>query len=281
MQRRQILIVALCLLGSRDRLHAQPSPIRSPAESPSISPAQGPISLFNGKDFHGLYTWVDDSQRDDPRRVFTVEDGMLHVSGERPGYIATERAYANYRLVVEYKWGARTYGSQTVRNSGILLHAVGPDGARKPWMSSIECQLAQGCVGDLIVIRGKDAEGSLIPVTITCDVELGPDKRPRWKPGGVPTAYSGRQFWWSRHDPEFMEWIDTNGRWDVESPLHEWTRVECTCQGDRIRVAVNGHIVNECYQVLPSSGKILLQSEGFEIWFRKFELHPLAANANP
>ena len=28
-----------------------------------------------------------------------------------------------------------------------------------------------------------------------------------------------------------------------------------------------------------SAGKILLQSEGFEIWFRKFELHPLKASS--
>ena len=35
------------------------------------------------------------------------------------------------------------------------------------WMSSIECQLAQGCVGDLIPIRGKDEAGSDIPVRFT------------------------------------------------------------------------------------------------------------------
>ena len=65
------------------------------------------------------------------------------------------------------------------------------------------------------------------------------------------------------------------GRWDVESPLGEWTREECICSGSRIRVLVNGQPVNECYDVSPAAGKILLQSEGFEIWFRKFELHPL------
>ena len=53
-------------------------------------------------------------------------------------------------------------------------------------MSSIECQLAQGCVGDLIVIRGKDASGEAIPVRLTSPVVLGPDKRPRWREGGEP-----------------------------------------------------------------------------------------------
>jgi hypothetical protein len=47
------------------------------------------------------------------------------------------------------------------------------------------------------------------------------------------------------------------------------------CDGDRITVRVNDTTVNECYAVYPSTGKILLQCEGFEIYFRKFELHPL------
>jgi len=68
--------------------------------------------------------------------------------------------YRDYHLIVEYKWGKRTDGGKFVRNSGILLHATGPDGgAGGTWMSSIECQLAQGCVGDLIPIRGKDEAG--------------------------------------------------------------------------------------------------------------------------
>ena len=164
-----------------------------------------------------------------------------------------------------------------MRNSGILLHAVGPDGgAGGTWMSSVECQLAQGCVGDLIVIRGKDDRQQVIPVEITADVVPGPDKRPRCKVGGEKRTFTRGQLWWSRHDPTFKELLDTRGKEDVESPLGEWTRVECVCDGKRIRVAVNGTPVNECYDVHPAAGKILLQSEGFELFVRRFELHPLA-----
>ena len=42
-----------------------------------------------------------------------------------------------------------------------------------------------------------------------------------------------------------------------------------------LTVVVNGVTVNECYNVYPSAGKILLESEGFEIHVRKFELQPL------
>jgi hypothetical protein len=33
--------------------------------------------------------------------------------------------------------------------------------------------------------------------------------------------------------------------------------------------------VNSCYDVFPAGGKILLQSEGFEIYFRNVTLRPL------
>lgn len=248
----------------------------SAKDSKTTQPGTGFFPLFNGKDLKGLYGWLKDTHYEDPRKVFSVQDGILKISGEVDGYLATEKEYRDYHLVVEYKWGAKTYGAKTVRNSGILLHAVGADGNRSPWMSSIECQVAQGCVGDFIVIRGKDSSGKEVPVTMTSDTVLARDGRTRWKKGGKPTVYSGKQFWWSKHEPDFEEIIDTRGKEDVESPLGEWTRVECICSGKRITVVVNGVTVNECYNVYPLAGKILLESEGFEILFRKFELQPLA-----
>jgi hypothetical protein len=234
------------------------------------------VRLFNGRDLTGLTTWLRDTKREDPRHVFRVTDGVLHITGDGFGYLATEKAYRDYHLVVEYRWGRRTDGGKYVRNSGVLLNAVGPDGgAGGTWMSCVECQLAQGCVGDLIVIRGRDERGETVPVRLTADVTLGPDKRPRWTPGGQRRTFTGGQLWWSKHDPEFKELLDTRGKNDVESPLGEWTRVECFCEGNRLRVLVNGTPVNECYDVYPPAGKILLQCEGFELFVRTFELHPL------
>ena len=254
-------------------LGALPSLLR--ADEP-ISPKDGVIRLFNGKDLSGLYTWLKDTKREDPRKVFTVEDGVIHISGDGYGYVATDKPYRDYQLIVEYKWGKKTDGGKFVRNSGILLHGVGPDGgAGGTWMSTIECQLAQGCVGDLIVIRGKDEKQEVIPVKLTSEVVLGPDKRPRWKKGGEAREFTRGQLWWSLHDPDYKELLDTRGKNDVESPLGEWTRVECLCDGKRITVIVNGTTVNEAYDVFPAAGKIQLQSEGFELFVRKFELHPL------
>ena len=90
----------------------QPEPIR---------PKEGVIQLFNGKDLTGLHTWLKDTQREDPRRVFTVEAGLLHISGDGYGYVATDKEYRDYHLSVEYKWGKKTDGRKDVGNSGIIL----------------------------------------------------------------------------------------------------------------------------------------------------------------
>lgn len=232
--------------------------------------------LFNGKNLDGLTTWLKESKRDDPKKVFRVTDGQLHITGDGFGYVATEKAYKDYRVLVEYKWGKKTDGGKYVRNAGLLLNAIGPDGgANGTWMSCIECQLAQGCCGDLIVIRGKDEKGQTVPVSLTSDVVIGPDKRPRWKEGGEKMVFTNKQLWWSKHQAGFEELLDTYGKDDVESKLGEWTKVECVCEGATITVFVNGAKVNRAYDVNPAAGKILLQTEGFEWYVRKFELHPL------
>jgi hypothetical protein len=112
-------------------------------------------------------------------------------------------------------------------------------------------------------------------------VALGPDRRPRWKDGGEPRTFTQGQLWWSKHDPDFRELLDTRGKDDVESPPGEWTKVECECIGGRITVRVNGTIVNRAYDVSPAAGQILLQSEGFELFVRTFELHPVPLGEGP
>lgn len=266
------IALGLCSLGPSLVFSTEQESSNSSADP--IVPTEA-IKLFEDASFPKLYSWLETTAYEDPKHIFSVTNGILRISGEVPGYLATKNRYRDYHLVVEYKWGERTYGSKTVRNSGILLHGVGHDGNRSPWMASIECQIAQGCVGDFIVIRGTNPDETVIPVSITSNVVIESDGKTRWRQDGNPTEYFGRQFWWSHHDPDFKELIDTRGKFDVESPLKEWTRVECLCDGDRITVIVNGTVVNEAYKAFPSAGKILLESEGFEILFRTFELRPL------
>jgi hypothetical protein len=57
------------------------------------------MQLFNGENLDGFRTWLVDAGRDDPRGVFTVANGVIRISGDGPGYLATDREFENYRLV--------------------------------------------------------------------------------------------------------------------------------------------------------------------------------------
>jgi hypothetical protein len=136
-------------------------------------------------------------------------------------------------------------------------------------------QLAQGCEGDLIVIGGKTVEDKPYPATITCLTRVAEDGKTRWQPDGKPAVYSGKQFWWSKHQPFFKELSDTHGKDDVASPLGDWPRVEAICSGKKITIKVNGETVNEAYDADPAAGKVLLQAEGHEVFFRNLEIGPI------
>ena len=58
----------------------------------------------------------------------------------------------------------------------------------------------------------------------------------------------------------------------AEKPIGEWNTYEVRCEGRRIRITLNGKVVNEATSDRPISGKIGLISQGTEIEFRDFRL---------
>ena len=53
--------------------------------------------LFNGKDLNGWYSFLKTKgKNNDPEKIFSVEDGLLHISGKEFGYICTEKIYKNF-----------------------------------------------------------------------------------------------------------------------------------------------------------------------------------------
>lgn len=248
----------------------------------TVSAAE-PISLFNGKDLGGFYTYLKGyGKNNDPKKVFTVvtEDGApaIRVSGEVFGCFTTEKEYDNYKLTAEFKWGDETFAprEKATRDSGILLHCVGEDGAAGAWMESIEYQLIEGGTGDFIVVGGK----KITPPTITAEVEdkpTGPKsaKQAYYKPGGEKREFKGGRVNWYGRDPMWTDTLGFRGKQDLEKPVGEWNTIEIICDGDTITSKLNGKVVNKATNVKPAKGKILFQSEGAELFFRKIELTPL------
>ncbi len=199
------------------------------------------IPLFNGKDLAGWTIFIRHADKSDPRSdpkaVFKVEDGIIHISGEEFGCLTTEKEFENYRLTVEFKWGEKKWpprdGAKTPRDSGILMHCVGPD---KVWTKSIECQIQEHDCGDFHMVDGT---------TIEID-------------GKTTKARVIKKT-------------------DAEKPTGQWNTIEVVCDGDKITNIVNGVVVNECTKASVTKGRILLQSEGAEVYYRKVELQPLSS----
>jgi len=231
-----------------------------------------PIFQFNGKDLTGFYTYLHNNKHADPSKVFTVHDGMIDISGEEFGGLTTRDEFHDYHLIAEWKWGERTWAprKQNTRDSGILLHCVGEDGAASGnWMESQECQIIEGGCGDFIMVGGKGKP------SLTCETRVGPDDQPYFEKGGKPVSRnSGRFNWWGR-DPAWKDVLGFRGSRDVEKPAGEWNRMEVICDGDSITNIVNGYVVNVGTKSSLTKGKLIFQSEGAEIFFRKIEIRPL------
>jgi hypothetical protein len=245
----------------------------------AVRPKDGVIRLFNGKNLDGLYTWLKDTKYEDPRKIFTVENGLLHILGNDVGYVATRHRYRDYHLVVEYRWGEKTWAGRVdrARDSGVIVHCVEPDGSygQGTFMAGIEAQIIEGGTGDFIVVPGERADGSKIEVALTAETAKDRNGETVWHQGGErKTLNSGRINWFGR-DPDWADKRGFRGRHDVQSPGQQWTRLEVLCDGGHIVQIVNGVQVNEGFDSVPSSGKILLQTELAEVYYRRFELYPL------
>jgi len=263
------------------------------------------IKLFNGRDLSGWTTWLVDAKREDPRGVYSVRDGMIRISGDGFGYLSTAWAYRDYRLVAEVKWGTQNFRTRKgmARDSGIFLHSVGPEGnsydcgwgsrrrntggdvSSGAYKAAIECQVMEGGFGDLLLIHGRYADERHVPISATARVVerrvAGDYANYQFDPKAHARALSSGAIAWREKDTAWQDVPGFRGQNDVESPHGEWTRVECRCVGDRVTISVNGERVNEACDVFPAAGKILLQCEGSEIFFRKIELHPVETRSRP
>jgi hypothetical protein len=230
------------------------------------------VRLFDGNGLAHFYTFLRDRGRDsDPKQVFTVADGLLRISGEEWGCLTSRESFENYHLVAEFKWGTKTWGERAdrARDSGILVHSTGPDGAYSgTWMHSIECQIIEGGTGDVLVVGdGGDQFSAAAPVApAKQDTSYVYDPK-----GATATIHSGRINWFGR-DPAWSDTKGFRGARDVEKPVGEWNRLECIVVGRTLSVILNGVLVNQCVDVEPRAGQIQVQSEGAEIFFRKIAL---------
>ena len=200
-------------------------------------------SLFNGKDLSGWYMDVPELEKDSSlRKPFMVRKGMLVSLGTPLGHLITDKEFENYRLEVEYRFPGEP------GNCGVLVHASSHRFLYDMFPKSIEVQMMHENAGDFWVI-GEDIQ---VP-----DMEARRGPRENW---GV-TEGKGRRI---------LNLTDGS-----EKPLGEWNHMLIECQGDEVKVWVNGDLVNHGFGATATKGKIALQAEGAEVEFRKLELTKL------
>ena len=191
----------------------------------------------------------------DPEHVFTFEDGVIHVSGTEFGYLITKQEYADYYLRAEFKWGEATHPPREgqARDSGILYHI---QGEQKVWPTSLEYQICEGQTGDFYMTDGAALTGT--------------DGKRETGPAGSAARIKriGEGPW-----QNVTGYRDPAG--EIEKPHGEWNVVEIVVKGDNVKHYLNGKLVNEGSKAYPASGKILIQSEGAEVYFRDIKLYPL------
>ena len=104
------------------------------------------IKLFNGTDLNNWALYLKDPSVD-PARIFTAENGVIHISGNPFGYMRTKDSYSDYTLRLEYRWPVEA------SNSGVFIHVQLPDTI---WPKCVECQLKAGSAGDFVCMNGSD-----------------------------------------------------------------------------------------------------------------------------
>ena len=226
------------------------------AQAPEIPKHGRAVVLFDGKNLGQFDTFMRSTGlNSDPNQVFTVENGAIHTSGREFGFIITKQEFKNYYLRAEFKWGDGTFAPRAghARDSGILYNIQGPN---KVWPRSVEFQINEGCTGDFWMTDGAALTGSNgVRVTGPAGSSLKID---RFNKGEFKDVVGFR-------DP-------TN---EVEKPHGKWNVVELVNRDGHVWQYVNGKLANEGTDAFPSSGKILFQSEGAEVYFRNIKLFPL------
>jgi hypothetical protein len=253
-------------------------------------------ALFNGRDLAGWETWLGRPHRSveglelkrndkgeyplplglnqDPKKVFAVVemDGrpVLRISGEIFGALTTREEFENYHLRCEFRWGLKKWpprdDEKMLRDSGVLYHCRGEHGvAANYWMKSLQCQVQEQNCGDWYSMSGPMA-----------DVEAV-----RKEPGNLrsPLVY--------KRGAEKVE--STRERImrdaDYEKPSGEWNTIEVLCFGPTAVHRVNGKVVLVVTNLTQkvggmetplTRGKLQLQSEGAEVYFRKVELRRIS-----
>ncbi len=201
----------------------------------------------------------------DPKSTFTIMtvngEKILHISGEQFGGISTKKEFENFHLQLQFKWGKLKWHPKknAKMDSGLLYFANGEQGADNGfWMQAQEFQIQEtdcgdywGCAGAFFDVPTIKQNDSTYMYSSTGEMRTFKDK--------------------TREGRRAIKSVD------AENKTGEWNTLDLYCFSDTAVHVVNGKVVNVLYhsrhevngKIVPlAKGKIQLQSEGAEIFFK-------------
>ena len=242
-------------------------------------PSGGWTPLFNGRDLTGWYTFLQEHGKDsDPDKIVTIEDGAIHLYKGFPdrakvvmGYIGTEREYGDYHLRLQFRWGDKKFEPRYAlkKDAGLYYHITGPDAV---WPRAFQYQIEETNVGGLIALFGMKGDTWIDPATREAQSPDCPTFLPADR-GGVPRVLG-------------LKGIDYQHRLAEVPERDGWNDVEIIAKGDQVTHRLNGKVVNRAVAVrfddsekpghpVPiTKGRIALEIEAAELWFRNVEIRP-------
>ena len=251
-------------------------------------------SIWNGTDFAGWHTYLGSPYEietdslgntiepfgidNDPLGVIKVveteQGNAIRISGVAWGMIYTEKDFKNYHLKLKMKWGEDKHPPRAnlPRDSGLLYHGFGAPGSAENWMGSQELQIQQGDMGDYWPVGEVEID---VP-SIQMD-----DKYHIYKEGADLRTYYLAEILNTAVEDSLVKRRVLKA-FDAEKPHGEWNDVELIVFGDSSIHIVNGKVVMRLFNSrnmttkLPlNSGKIILQSEGAEVFYKDLSLKPI------
>jgi hypothetical protein len=203
--------------------------------------------------------------------VFSVSEQngipVLRISGEYYGCIFTKNNFRNYHLKLKVEWGDKKWEPRKdkLMDSGLLYHSRGECGVDywRSWMLSQEFQIMEGHMGDYWAIANSAIDVRAFPQEGTMNSVAGHNE-PFISLGGK----SGRDAFCLRSA-------------DYESEKGNWTTLELICfegqslhivNGKVVMVLKNSRYVTEDGSQPLNSGKIQIQSEAAEVFFKDIKI---------
>jgi hypothetical protein len=239
-------------------------------------------NLWDGRTLAGWQTYLRGPKREDPaigvdkdpNGVFSIMrvdgEAAIRISGQDWGGVSTIEEFSDYHFRVEFKWGEQRWAPRAneKRDSGILYHCVGLHGAGSgAWMRSFELQVQYGDCGDFYSVDGVIVDVEGVPRD-----PLRPDRKELIYQKGAPEVRGVTH--------RIIKAAN------AEKPHAAWNVAEVIAVGDTAVHLVNGQVMMVLKKLRHriqgtetplTRGRIQIQSEGAEVFYRRAQIRPLRA----